>query len=216
MSTDKINNTDKIDKMGAGSANVERIRGDGLSLKLPSNERILEVVGDGCSIILAGNSGTVRIIGDGCRLRIDSNIGDVEYVGDGGRVLLGAKSLKSRVKYVGDGGKVSVDGDKRRSKKVDHVAKEKIGKNSDEGSKETISGSSKTAEEEDNNLNTKKEARSAGSKKDEHVVKIVTMLHCDQKVVTRWFVDPGSVVRSFDGKFVKVETKRKEKSKGER
>lgn len=213
MSTDKI---DKIDKMGAGLGDVERIRGDGLSLKLPSNDRTLEVVGDGCSIILPGNSGIVRVIGDGCRLRIDSNVGDVEYVGDGGRVLLGSKSSKRNVKYVGDGGKVSVDGDKRRSKKVDHVAKGKIGKNGDDGSKEKMRGSCKTIEEEDNHLNMKEEAKSAGRKKEGKLVKIVTVLHCDERVVSRWFVDPGSVVRSLDGKFAKVESKRKEKSKGDR
>ncbi|KZC06308.1 PREDICTED: uncharacterized protein LOC107194547 [Dufourea novaeangliae] len=189
--------------MPAIERNIEKIRGDGLSLRIASNERVLEIVGDGCTVTMGKNSGCVRVIGDGCRLRIDLNLGNVEYTGDGGRVLLGALSSGNNVKYVGDGGKISVDGEqksrgKRTSKKC--VPMEKIVKNED-----TINsvkkGASKTVEEKDNILNSKREGTVVVVKKQ---VKIVTRLHCDEELARRWFVNPGSVVRSFDGSFVRI------------
>lgn len=207
--------------MGAGARScVEKIRGDGLSLRFASNERALEIIGDGCSVALDKNSGTVRVIGDGCRLKIDLNHGDVEYTGDGGRVVLGPKSTRNKVKYVGDGGRVSVDGELRtRAKRLDQATKEKTEKNERGSEKQKDKGASKTAEEEDNRLNAKKEAKSAKkeakpAKKKEERVKISTRLYCDQELVEKWFVNPGSVIESFDGSFTKTRSKER-KNKAE-
>ncbi|XP_031833914.1 uncharacterized protein LOC116427561 [Nomia melanderi] len=207
--------------MGAGArSSVEKIRGDGLCLRIASNERALEIIGDGCSVALGKNSGSVSVIGDGCRLRIDLNHGDVEYTGDGGRVVLGPKSTRNKVKYVGDGGRVSVDGELRtRAKRRDQATKEKIEKNEGGNEKQKDNGASKTAEEEDNRLNAKIETKSAKkeakpAKKKEERAKIVTRLYCDQELVRKWFVNPGSVIESFDGSFAKTGPKER-KSKTE-
>lgn len=94
---------------------VRRLKGDGLSIEMDSNNRILEVTGDGCKITLTKNCGSVRVMGDGCRVKVTHNVGDIVYTGDGGRVLLGPKSLRERVRYIGEGGKVSFDSDDGRT-----------------------------------------------------------------------------------------------------
>ncbi|XP_076666226.1 uncharacterized protein LOC143367866 [Andrena cerasifolii] len=193
--------------MGVDETSVRRILGDGLSLKLPLNEQLLEVRGDGCDVVVAKNCGNVRIIGDGCRLRIDQNLGDVEYTGDGGQVLLGRKSSRSKVKYVGDGGRVSFDGHSRNGKagKLEQASK-KIGKTSEgpAGGEHRSCG----AEAVETASSDKKEAEfGTGQEKAARtkVATVVTRLHCNEELVSRWFVNPGSVVRSFNGApFVKI------------
>ncbi|XP_054010921.1 uncharacterized protein LOC128893738 [Hylaeus anthracinus] len=195
--------------MVAEEGNVKTIRGDGLSLKLLSNEQILEITGDGCNVTVAKNYGSVRIIGDGCRLKIDLNLGDVEYRGDGGRVLLGPKS-SNKVRYVGDGGRVTVDGNtEKKSKKKLRRPSKKI--TDEERSKdiEVNKERSSSVEERENAANAKRDAkRVALGNKQEKVTKTVisnSWLQCDEQLVTKWFVNPGTVIRSFDGAtFVKI------------
>ena len=194
--------------MGVEETSVRRILGDGISLKLPLNEQLLEVRGDGCDVVVAKNCGNVRIIGDGCRLRIDQNLGDVEYTGDGGQVLLGRKSSRSKVKYVGDGGRVSFDGDSGNGKAGRfEQASRKVGKKASEGPAGGEPRSS-GAEAVETALSDKKEAEfGTGQEKVARtkVATVVTRLHCDEELVSRWFVNPGSVVRSFNGApFVKI------------
>ncbi|XP_043255729.1 uncharacterized protein LOC122399246 [Colletes gigas] len=141
--------------MGVAEASVRKIRGDGLSLKLSSNEQILEIVGDGCTVTVGKNYGCVRVIGDACRLRIDLNLGDVEYRGDGGRVLLGPKSSRSKVRYEGDDGKITFDGDTRtKNRKIERSSK----KTDDDARKEH----SCNVEETENALNERREAKRLG------------------------------------------------------
>ncbi|XP_076166399.1 uncharacterized protein LOC143146204 [Ptiloglossa arizonensis] len=189
--------------MVVGEGNVRKIHGDGLSLMLPLNEQILEITGDGCSVTVAKNCGSVRVIGDGCRLRIDLNLGDVEYTGDGGRVLLGPKSSRSKVRYVGDGGKVTSDGEKKtKNRKV-----ERSSKITDETrAKDADANKKNSGEKTKNPPNERREQKGSDrGKKQEKVVKIVARSNCDEQVVTRWFVNPGTVIKSFDGAtFVKI------------
>lgn len=198
--------------MGVEETSIRRILGDGLSLRLPLNEQLLEVRGDGCDVVVAKNCGNVRIIGDGCRLRIDENLGDVEYTGDGGQVLLGRKSSRSKVKYVGDGGRVSFDGDPRNGKagKFEQASK-KVAKKASEGPARGEHRSS-GAEAVENASNGKKEAEfgtGQGKVARTKVVTVVTRLHCNEELVSRWFVNPGSVVSSFNGApLVKIATRK--------
>ncbi|XP_076637688.1 uncharacterized protein LOC143349919 [Colletes latitarsis] len=144
--------------MGVAEVNVRKIRGDGLSLKLSSNEQILEIVGDGCTVTVGKNYGCVRVIGDACRLRIDLNLGDVEYRGDGGRVLLGPKSSRNKVRYEGDDGKITFDGESRtKNRKLERSSK-KTNSMDDEAHKEH----SCNVEETENVLNERREAKRLG------------------------------------------------------
>ncbi|XP_076233813.1 uncharacterized protein LOC143178829 [Calliopsis andreniformis] len=198
--------------MGVGEATIRKIQGDGLSLKLDSNEQILEITGDGCTITVVKNCGRVSILGDGCRLRIDQNFGDVEYTGDGGQVLLGSKSIKNKVKYVGDGGKVTFDGDSKTNSKTRkfQVSKEKMSKNLPEGSTNASSKSKKHSgdfKETENALNAKKEAKFVRQQKQQTLTgtKVVTKFYFEDDLVSKWFINPGSVIKSFDGAtFVKI------------
>ncbi|XP_043793378.1 uncharacterized protein LOC122715329 [Apis laboriosa] len=193
--------------MGVKEGTTRRIAGDGLSVDLQSNEQILEIKGDGCDITMSKNRGSVKVIGDGCRLRIVQNMGDVEYTGDGGQVLLGPKSSRDKkVKYVGDGGRIRFDVEltmrNRKSRKEEGAGKETV----DEEKK-------KSREETENDLNGRKETKQSGKeeKKREKLARIVTTFEYDEKIVKKWFVNPGKVTRNLGGSFVRIVPKEKTK-----
>lgn len=191
--------------MGGEEAGIRRIRGDGLSLKLGFNEQILEIAGDGCTISMAKNCGSVRILGDGCRLRIDQNLGNVEYTGDGGRVLLGPKSIKDNVRYIGDGGKVTFDDSKTKKTRSEQVPKKIDKKGTEEGFKDTRDKNRSSTVEEIQNAKNEAECDRRQKQDSRARTKFVTELCCDENLVSRWFVNPGSVIESYDGAtFVKI------------
>lgn len=103
-------NWKQTDKLSSNKM-VGTINGDGLRLKIETNNRQLEIIGDGCRLTVVNNNGNIKIIGDGSRLEIiTKNSGTVEYYGDGGRIILPNEpdSSLNSVNYIGDGGKVSV------------------------------------------------------------------------------------------------------------
>ena len=122
--------------MKKNEKDVETIRGDGLYLKMDSNNRLLEIIGDGCKINLVKNCGIVRIIGDGCRLKVTQNLGSIEYKGDGGRVDLGSDFDKNNVTFVGHGShlntpveKISKSHRNKKNIKPENTRKEDIQSN---------------------------------------------------------------------------------------
>ncbi|KAK2583527.1 hypothetical protein KPH14_009483 [Odynerus spinipes] len=197
---------------------VRRLRGDGLSVKMDSNYRILEVTGDGCKITLTKNCGSVRVVGDGCRVKVTHNVGDIVYTGDGGRVLLGPKSSKEKVKYFGDGGKISFDSESKRSssnprkeEKVEITPKastilknclgtdtEKKRKKYDELSPEVKNNLRNERKEKTDRKKDEKDTRNARKA----TVFVTTRMTTSNEPrdlfgVEKWFVAPSTVVRSF-------------------
>ncbi|TGZ37629.1 uncharacterized protein [Temnothorax longispinosus] len=193
---------------------IKRFHGDGLVIKMHSNQHVLEITGDGCRIALSKNSGSVHVIGDGCRLRVNRNMGDIEYTGDGGQVLLGPDSSKRKVKFVGDGGKVIFDS----SPETDLKKSSKEQKNSETyvqnftcPRKEIINKIPKcdddhrTSNEEDldNILNDTKEKyqgkhneETRKSLRHPTVTKIITKIQSDGLCVTKRFGESTLIVNS--------------------
>ncbi|XP_024885079.1 uncharacterized protein LOC112463116 [Temnothorax curvispinosus] len=194
---------------------IKRFHGDGLVVKMHSNQHVLEITGDGCRIALSKNSGSVHVIGDGCRLRVNRNMGDIEYTGDGGQVLLGPDSSKRKVKFVGDGGRVIFDS----SPETDLKKSSKEQKNSETyvqnftcPRKEIINKIPKceddhrTSNEEDldNILNDTKEKYCQGKHNEETrkslrhptVTKIITKIQSDGLCVTKRFGESRLIVNS--------------------
>ncbi|KAG7203323.1 hypothetical protein KM043_010411 [Ampulex compressa] len=222
---DRKNRPDRMDSI---HEDIKRFSGDGLSVKMDCNHRILEVTGDGCRITLEKNSGSVRIIGDGCRLKIAHNVGDVEYNGDGGRVLLGPQSSRENVKYVGHGGKVTVGFDTKNA-----PSNGRTNKNSSDSRKDAQNTpssaaafnsdmpklSNKTREkksagitcEMENLANERKERRMEKryecekSKKSIVATETIVTMTGNGVFVKKWLVGPSAMVTTLDnGRIVKT------------
>lgn len=183
---------------------IRRLKGDGLSIKMDSNTRVLEVTGDGCKITLTENCGSVRIVGDGCRVKIKHNVGDIVYTGDGGRVLLGPKSSMEKVKYFGEGGKVTCDSDpkKRNSspKKEDGKPKATVILKNYYGMDKEKKRETKIVPEVDKMDKTDRKMGEKDTRKTTVFVKTrVTTSNEPRNLfnVEKWFVAPSTVVRSF-------------------
>ncbi|XP_046837039.1 uncharacterized protein LOC124432285 [Vespa crabro] len=196
---------------------VRRLKGDGLSVEMDSNNRILEVTGDGCKITLTKNCGSVRVVGDGCRVKVTHNVGDIVYTGDGGRVLLGPKSSKEKVQYFGEGGKISFDSDKKkmnmegskgtRDVKESIILKNYLGTDKD---KNIEKKDLRKAKEENLDLqNEKKETFNRNKIKDNNQkemknIKSTTVFMSqtnheskDYFEVNKWFVSPASIAYKY-------------------
>ncbi|KAF7380999.1 hypothetical protein HZH68_015874 [Vespula germanica] len=194
---------------------VRRLKGDGLSVEMDSNNRILEVTGDGCKITLTKNCGSVRVVGDGCRIKVTHNVGDIIYTGDGGRVLLGPKSSKEKVQYFGDGGKISFDSDPKkinqnsestRDVKESIVLKNYLGTDKEKSIEMEKKDTRKAKTEKLNLQKEKKESLNRNKIRDKKEMKniktttvFMTTNHESKDFfqVNKWFVSPTSIVRTF-------------------
>ncbi|KAL2735918.1 hypothetical protein V1478_002602 [Vespula squamosa] len=200
---------------------VRRLKGDGLSVEMDSNNRILEVTGDGCKITLTKNCGSVRVVGDGCQVKVTHNVGDIVYTGDGGRVLLGPRSSKEKVQYFGEGGKISFDSDLKKMNKNSEttrdikesiVLKNYLGTNKEKNIEKKDTRKAKT--EKLDLRNEKKESFNRNKIRDKEKemknIKTTTVFmnptmttnheSKDFFQVNKWFVSPTSIVRTFVGK----------------
>ncbi|XP_014231813.1 uncharacterized protein LOC106655772 [Trichogramma pretiosum] len=106
------------------STKMERIKGDGLNIKMAINSNNLYVRGDGCRVELRTNQGRLRVTGDGCSVHVDRNLGSVEYRGDGGCITFGSES-NDNVVYKGSGGLITFPSGHHRDHNRRHRPSEK-------------------------------------------------------------------------------------------
>ncbi|XP_015514926.1 uncharacterized protein LOC107220732 [Neodiprion lecontei] len=132
---------------------AKELKGDGLRVKLESNDFKLNIRGDGCQVTVAKNCGSIRIVGDGCSVKVNFNDGAIKYEGDGGRIFLGTGSNMESVSYVGNGGRI-ISGNRGNNRRKEKLVEADVGGGKSDGKGCALSH---TDTELENTSNEKKE-----------------------------------------------------------